>query len=55
MSDGNPYLKVFTDKVKINEKNSTETIEMVLSNMTNLHNTIGKSYEFVATSINHFI
>lgn len=50
MSDPNIYLKVFNDKVKINEKISMDSIEVVLSNMTNLHNTIGKSYEVVATS-----
>ena len=50
MVDPNIYLKVFNDKVRINDKISMDSIETVLSNMTNLHNTIGKSYEVVATS-----
>lgn len=51
MADPNVYLKVFNDKVRVNDKISMDSIEVVLSNMTNLHNTIGKSYEVVATSI----
>jgi hypothetical protein len=49
-NDGpNLYLRLFSEKVKLNDKISLESIENLFSNMTNLHNTVGKSYEHVAT------
>ncbi len=54
-SDGpNLYLRLFNDRVKPNDKISFETIENLFTNMTNLHNTVGKSYEHIATSISYF-
>ena len=48
--DQNHYLRYFDEKVNISESISMESIELLLANMTNLHNTVGKSYEYVATS-----
>jgi hypothetical protein len=49
-NDGpNLYLRLFNERVKASDKISLESIENLFTNMTNLHNTVGKSYEHVAT------